>query len=462
MKNLKNILFTLFLGIVFLTLGQDKSVGINTNTPNSNAVLELVSPENNQGFLVPRLSTIQRQALRSANDGGTLSNEENGLMVFDTGDGLFYYWNNGQWTRGLGVLSDATAQGDLTGTFPNLFLKGSVVDELALADLAVSEEKIQNEAVTLEKISANSISTEKVLDGAITGAKLEDLEAIEPGTYGNQFTVVRLSLDKKGRVVGFAETAILITSQNIQDLSLLNEDIADGTITISKIDPEENTDRVLGINPDGQVFWEDRQNFVSSTLNLNEIYIGNVQNIAEGLPGGGDNTATNSGVAADLQINDGAVTTNEILDETISAIDIGTDAVGSDEILESAVGTSEIENLSVQTIDIADDAVTKEKINEDVAGQGLSQNDSDGSLQVNLGNGIKFDGDTLVADLEGIAGDGLVENSGVLDVNVWICWEFPILAVFGHLASLMTTEHFTWCTQMLNPLMVFGRIRPTT
>ena len=39
------------------------SMGIGTNTPNQNAVLELVSPANNQGFLVPRLTTVQRTTI---------------------------------------------------------------------------------------------------------------------------------------------------------------------------------------------------------------------------------------------------------------------------------------------------------------------------------------------------------------------------------------------------------------
>lgn len=69
-------------------------VGINTDVPNRSAVLDLNSPTNDQGLLVPRLSTMQRTAeaftLR-------LSAAENGLLIFDTDDKNFYYWMHPQW-----------------------------------------------------------------------------------------------------------------------------------------------------------------------------------------------------------------------------------------------------------------------------------------------------------------------------------------------------------------------------
>ncbi|MEM6642526.1 MAG: hypothetical protein AAF616_06075, partial [Bacteroidota bacterium] len=412
----KKLLLWVATGFSLGALGQEGSVGINTTNPNDRAVLELVSPGNDQGFLVPRLSTIERLAMSQAAE-NPLSNEDNGLMVYDRDQGTFYFWRNGQWVAGLGVLSTAQAGGDLTGDFPNPFIRPQAITDLKIQDGAVTEDKIRNSAVTENKLSTDAVSTDKIINGAVTGNKLEDIDAISPGTFGNQFSVLRLSVDKKGRVQGLVETSILITSENIEDLSLLNQDIAEGTITISKIDPQGLNDRVLAINSGGQVFWESRANFVSSFLPTNSIFIGNDENVAQGLPVAGDITALNNGTA-DLQINQDAVTTFEILNETIAAQDIATDAVTSDEIAADAVGTSEIENLSIQTEDISNSAVDKDKINEDVAGLGLSKNLTDGSLQVNLGNGITFNQDTLVADLEAIAGDGLVEDDGVLDVNV--------------------------------------------
>ena len=86
----KSAVFAAFILACSLSFAQDNSVGINTNSPNENAVLELVSPNSNQGFLVPRLTTAQRNSM-------SLNNLDNGLMVFDTDADLFYFWNNGSW-----------------------------------------------------------------------------------------------------------------------------------------------------------------------------------------------------------------------------------------------------------------------------------------------------------------------------------------------------------------------------
>jgi len=75
------------------------SVGIGTPNSNENAVLELVSPGGNQGFLVPRLSTAERTSMTA-----NLTNAENGLLVYDNEENIFYYWNNSQW---MAIDSDA-------------------------------------------------------------------------------------------------------------------------------------------------------------------------------------------------------------------------------------------------------------------------------------------------------------------------------------------------------------------
>ncbi|MDX1629862.1 MAG: hypothetical protein R3345_14240, partial [Fulvivirga sp.] len=70
------------------------SVGIGTENSNNHAVLELVSPTNNQGFLAPRLTTAQRTDVNFTSD---LSSADNGLLVFDSDEKQFYYWHDNQW-----------------------------------------------------------------------------------------------------------------------------------------------------------------------------------------------------------------------------------------------------------------------------------------------------------------------------------------------------------------------------
>lgn len=81
----------LLFSIVFFSRHAAAQVGIGTTTPNPKAVLDLRSPGNNQGFLVPKLSTAQRNAIAG------LSAQDNGLMVYDTDDQKFYFWQTNQW-----------------------------------------------------------------------------------------------------------------------------------------------------------------------------------------------------------------------------------------------------------------------------------------------------------------------------------------------------------------------------
>ncbi|MEQ9221605.1 MAG: hypothetical protein RLO17_26350 [Cyclobacteriaceae bacterium] len=69
---------------------QQYSAGINTENPNVNAVLHLVAPNGDQGLLIPTLTTGQRTTMG-------LTATDNGMLVFDIDDGLFYYWLNPSW-----------------------------------------------------------------------------------------------------------------------------------------------------------------------------------------------------------------------------------------------------------------------------------------------------------------------------------------------------------------------------
>lgn len=127
-----------FMLIFQISVSAQNSVGIGTSTPNTHAVLELVSPGNNQGFLVPGLTTSQRTALASS-----LSAGDNGLLVYDTGDSKFYFWQGSQWlpiksglelTAGSGIQITGNSieaipdgDGDATNEIQDLNLSGSTL-----------------------------------------------------------------------------------------------------------------------------------------------------------------------------------------------------------------------------------------------------------------------------------------------------------------------------------------------
>lgn len=73
MMTMKKYFFTLLCLSVIGTL--QAQVGINTTTPHSSAALDITSPGNNQGVLLPRMSTAQKLAIATP---------AKGLLVYDT------------------------------------------------------------------------------------------------------------------------------------------------------------------------------------------------------------------------------------------------------------------------------------------------------------------------------------------------------------------------------------------
>ena len=86
--NLRGLVISAFIILSKQTFvfSQEYSAGINTEDPSEYAVLHLVSPNGNQGLLIPTLTTSQRNSLSSL-----LGNNENGLMVYDDDLDQFYY-----------------------------------------------------------------------------------------------------------------------------------------------------------------------------------------------------------------------------------------------------------------------------------------------------------------------------------------------------------------------------------
>lgn len=128
---MRKILFLLAILISNLLMAQEGSVGIGIQTPNEKAVLHLVAPNNDQGFLVPKLTTTQRNNFSSQ-----LTSNENGMMVYDSDLNQFFFWLTDHWEAvgsslqagdGLeivdGVINntgDADASDDFTGDWTDL------------------------------------------------------------------------------------------------------------------------------------------------------------------------------------------------------------------------------------------------------------------------------------------------------------------------------------------------------
>ncbi len=89
------------------------SVGIGTATPNENASLTLADTD--KGLLVNRVTNAQRTAMVTTPASGVaLAAADEGLLVYDTDDKLFYFWTGTQWSElGKTVGSGVSAVPDL-------------------------------------------------------------------------------------------------------------------------------------------------------------------------------------------------------------------------------------------------------------------------------------------------------------------------------------------------------------
>ncbi|MFN3306986.1 MAG: hypothetical protein ACK42Z_07360, partial [Candidatus Kapaibacteriota bacterium] len=92
----KNSIFLLTLTLGILNLySQGQNVGIGTTTPDNSAILELYSTS--RGFLVPRLTTTQRNAITAP---------ATGLLIYNTDNQRFEYYDGTQW---VGLISSTTS-----------------------------------------------------------------------------------------------------------------------------------------------------------------------------------------------------------------------------------------------------------------------------------------------------------------------------------------------------------------
>src|SRR5689334_1273574 len=103
MKN-NFLLFILLLVGSVGAMAQNKTLGVGTATPNSNAALHVESPTNNQGFIMPRLTTAQRTSI------SPLSATDAGLMVYDTDAKNVFIWDGTTWKNTNNGIAGSTGK----------------------------------------------------------------------------------------------------------------------------------------------------------------------------------------------------------------------------------------------------------------------------------------------------------------------------------------------------------------
>lgn len=370
------------------------NVGIGTSQPNPNAVLELVAPNGNQGFLVPGLSTQQRTAESFT---GNLSSDDNGLIVFDMDEKGFYYWNDDSW---MSMVGNTQAGGDLAGTYPDPTIREGVVGTAQLADDAVTTEKIANG--TLREDDFFSPGAGKVLTTTGSGQVFWDnqslfgLSFLEQGRVyvGNSGNRPE-SVDLRGVgniLVGNGTSAAAISVNG--DLTLNssgNAQIVAGAVGTEEV--ENNSLTNVDINENAAIVGT-KINPVFGSQNINTS--GNLT--AQDINANGNIVILGKATSAATTNEDPAtrLTTKGYVDGQIEAY--SQDLTGGNGIADFVYNGSAATIINVNNgaglsfdgngaLQIADQGVTAAKLNSNVAGEGITQNPSSSALELDI-NGI--------------------------------------------------------------------------
>jgi len=193
------ILFVVLSGLKTNVFAQAGSVGVGTNAPYVNAILDITSTT--KGVLLPRLTQVQRNTLTPL-----LNLTANGLLIYNVTTLRFNYWNGTQWNDvGLAgangadgtvwfadALPPQTVPSNLTGK-PNDFFLDGVTGDVYKKDISntwvrfsgpnpvnlknPNTRKIQITNVPAFTVGANS---PQIINFAFAGAAVGDVVAISP------------------------------------------------------------------------------------------------------------------------------------------------------------------------------------------------------------------------------------------------------------------------------------------
>lgn len=317
------IFFGLLLGLLLMTLPakSQRSVGIGTREPNENAALQIVAPGNDQGIMIPGLTTSERQ---NADFVSRLGATENGLLIFDSNEQRFYYWMTNRW------------QPILSGNLIQIAQAGEGIE-------IIGSELIVN---TGDTDSTDDITNETLATGELEGTFPE--LTIVPGVI----TTEKLADGS-------------VTTLKIEDNTILPQDMA-----------SPGAGKVLVTTSAGTVFWENQSLFGITFLQQGRVYVGDSGNQpsevdmrGEGniLVGNGS-SATSVPISGDVSLS--STGNVDIQPATVSSVEIENLSIASEDLADAAVSSNKIQDAAIVTAKIADDAVDGSKIADAAVGSG--------------------------------------------------------------------------------------------
>ncbi|KFF14033.1 hypothetical protein IW15_00860 [Chryseobacterium soli] len=137
--------------VLFFTFGQfysqvnNGAVGINTSTPNTNSVLDVVSGSNNKGILIPRLTETQRNAIsiHPATD--------DGLTIFNLTEDCYNYWSlaDSEWKSVCGQIGKSVFTVDCSNSKAfGTYIQGKELTASNYLSVTVNVTKIGNYTIS--------------------------------------------------------------------------------------------------------------------------------------------------------------------------------------------------------------------------------------------------------------------------------------------------------------------------
>ncbi|MEM9859012.1 MAG: hypothetical protein AAF843_16760 [Bacteroidota bacterium] len=218
------------LAVNHFLFSQEFSAGINIENPNPNAVLHLVSPNNDQGLLIPKLINSQR-------NGMILTLEDKGLMVFDEEDDRFYFWDGTDWVViNVGnsnvltsVATDSTLIGDGVAGGTELGVNvGTEAEQIVQLDESgnlpalnasaltnINFDNISNLPVNLDIDRTDDFNQSTTALGSFTGATITD-DTFLTNALQELETAVERAIDPASITVTYENNASGLNSENVQ------------------------------------------------------------------------------------------------------------------------------------------------------------------------------------------------------------------------------------------------------
>ncbi|MGB4844133.1 MAG: hypothetical protein WBP16_06695 [Ferruginibacter sp.] len=189
---MKKILSILLVFSIYQSVAA-QNVGIGTTTPNNSAMLDITS--SSKGLLVPRVTSAQRVAIATP---------ANGLMVYDTDNSSFWYYNGITWTNMTG--GGASSKWNLTGN--NIYNNNS-------ANVGVGLSTNINERFTLK---GNGLITYTNAGDIINGGANATLKMMSAAA-GNSIIRFLEPDSTTGSSIYYSQSNNLLTLENSQNIS---------------------------------------------------------------------------------------------------------------------------------------------------------------------------------------------------------------------------------------------------